>query len=47
VCGLRSWNFDDTSCGSGDDRDVTVKVRVTPGATPGCAEYTIRFQSSM
>jgi len=47
VCGLTSWNFDDTSCGGGDDRDVTVKVRVTPGATPGCAAYTIRFDSSM
>ncbi|MBN2360407.1 MAG: choice-of-anchor D domain-containing protein [Deltaproteobacteria bacterium] len=47
VCGLRSWNYDDTVCGGDDDRDVTVKVRVTPGAAPGCAAYTIRFKSSM
>jgi len=46
-CGHRSWEFDDTSCGGSDDRDVTVRVRVTPGEEPSCAEYTIRFKSSM
>ncbi len=46
-CGLRTWTFDNTSCGGDDDRDVTVRVRVTPGETPGCAEYTVRFKSSM
>ena len=46
-CGLRSWRFDNTSCGGGDDRDVTVRVRVTPGQEVGCADYTLRFKSSM
>jgi len=46
-CGLRTWKFDDTSCGGGDDRDVTVRVRVTPDEDPGCAEYTIRFKSGI
>lgn len=45
-CGLRSWKKDG-HCGSDDDMDVTVRVRVTPGANPGCAAYTIRFRSSM
>ena len=45
-CGLRSWKKDGR-CGSDDDMDVTVRVRVTPGANPGCAAYTLRFRSSM
>lgn len=46
-CGLRTWKYTNTSCGGDDNRDVTVRVRVTPGQQPGCAAYTVRFRSTM
>ncbi|MBI5495515.1 MAG: choice-of-anchor D domain-containing protein [Deltaproteobacteria bacterium] len=44
TCGLRSFRRDG-SWGSEDGRDVTLRVRFTPGTGPFCGNYSIRVKN--
>ncbi|MEW5849502.1 MAG: choice-of-anchor D domain-containing protein [Myxococcota bacterium] len=43
-CGVSRWTKDG-SYGSDDDTDFTIKVRLTPGTAPFCANYTVRVKN--
>ncbi len=43
-CGLRNFRRDG-SYGSEDGRDMTVRIRLTPGTAPFCANYTLRLKN--
>ena len=44
ACGYRNFRKDG-SWGSEDGRDVTVRIRFTPGTAPFCAAYTLRVKN--